>query len=73
VLRDFGEHGTIKEKYDVVTGSSDIAGLRFGYLSNEIGFGWTNAAFLVIYNELSPRAREEFLNACQCRAAAAGR
>ncbi len=56
VLRDFCEHGTIKEKYDVVTGSSELAaGLRFGYSSNEIGFGWTNAAFLVMYNDLTPK------------------
>jgi alpha,alpha-trehalase len=52
-LKDFVEHGTIKEKYDVVTGKSDpAAGLKFGYLSNEIGFGWTNAAFLLLLEKL---------------------
>jgi neutral trehalase len=65
-------HGTIKEKYDVVTGGSNLAaGLRFGYGSNEIGFGWTNAAFLVIYNELTPRAKFAFVSACNSPAAAA--
>jgi alpha,alpha-trehalase len=68
VLRDFGEHGTIKEKYDVVAGKSDLAaGLRFGYQSNEIGFGWTNAAFLVMESELSRGARAEV-----CAASTAG-
>jgi alpha,alpha-trehalase len=47
VVRDFDAHGTIVEKYDVQRGASDLAeGLRFGYTTNEIGFGWTNAAFL---------------------------
>ena len=47
VVEDFDAHGTIVEKYDVRRRSSDLgAGLRFGYTSNEIGFGWTNAAVL---------------------------
>ena len=53
VIRDFREHGTIKEKYDVVTAKSDLgAGLRFGYGSNEAGFGWTNAAVVLFADEL---------------------
>ena len=47
VVDDFIAHGTIVEKYDVRRRSSDLAaGLKFGYTSNEIGFGWTNAAVL---------------------------
>ena len=47
VADDFDAHGTIVEKYDVRRRSSDLgAGLRFGYTSNEAGFGWTNAAVL---------------------------
>ncbi|HJZ74245.1 MAG TPA: trehalase family glycosidase [Vicinamibacterales bacterium] len=47
VVDDFAAHGTIVEKYDVRRRSSDLgAGLRFGYTSNEVGFGWTNAAIL---------------------------
>jgi alpha,alpha-trehalase len=47
VVDDFAAHGTIVEKYDVRRRSSDLgAGLRFGYTSNEVGFGWTNAAVL---------------------------
>jgi len=70
VLRDFRDHGTIKEKYNVVTASSDVAGIRFGYDSNETGFGWTNAAFLVIYNDLSFCARRQFIAACESGAGA---
>jgi alpha,alpha-trehalase len=65
VSRDFAEHGTIKEKYDVVTAKSDLAaGIRFGYESNEAGFGWTNAAFLVLYDGLTPAGREQLTRAC---------
>jgi alpha,alpha-trehalase len=47
VVDDFDAHGTIVEKYDVRRRSSDLgAGLRFGYSSNQVGFGWTNAAVL---------------------------
>jgi alpha,alpha-trehalase len=65
VLRDFEAHGTIMEKYNVVTGKSNLgAEIKFGYTSNEIGFGWTNAAFLVLYDGLSPEARDRFLREC---------
>jgi alpha,alpha-trehalase len=47
VAKQFGEHGTIVEKYDVVRRESDVeAGIRFGYSGNQVGFGWTNGAFL---------------------------
>jgi alpha,alpha-trehalase len=47
VTKEFGEHGTIVEKYDVQRRESDVeAGIKFGYAANQIGFGWTNAAFL---------------------------
>jgi hypothetical protein len=35
---------------------SDVsAGIRFGYSSNEIGFGWTNAAFVELLAGLQAR------------------
>jgi alpha,alpha-trehalase len=37
--------GAIKEKYDVVNGTGELA-LRTGYKTNEIGFGWTNGVYL---------------------------
>ena len=47
VVKEFQEHGTIVEKYDVRRRESDVsAGIKFGYSSNEIGFGWTNAVVL---------------------------
>ncbi len=47
VLDIFETRKTIVEKYDVVPRSADVRpGLRFGYRSNEIGFGWTNGVFL---------------------------
>jgi alpha,alpha-trehalase len=56
VVHDFEEHGTIKEKFDVVTAKSNLAaGLKFGYTSNEAGFGWTNAAVVLFADELTER------------------
>jgi alpha,alpha-trehalase len=47
VVQQFERTGTIVEKYDVVRRQSALGtSLRFGYRSNEIGFGWTNAAVL---------------------------
>lgn len=58
ILKEFKEHNVIVEKYDVERRDSQIrSGLRFGYTSNEIGFGWTNAAFLELYAGLPRRQR----------------
>jgi alpha,alpha-trehalase len=63
VLREFGEHDTIVEKYDVERRTSSLGeGLRFGYASNEIGFGWTNAAFTELYAQLPPAGRAKVLH-----------
>jgi alpha,alpha-trehalase len=60
VLKEFIEHNVVVEKYDVVRRESEVsAGLRFGYSSNEIGFGWTNAAFTELYAELPPAEQEK--------------
>ena len=65
ILRDFDQHHTIKEKYDVVAGKSDLgAGVRFGYTSNEIGFGWTNAAFVLLWDELSDAGKRSLEARC---------
>ena len=64
VLGDFLTHGTIVEKYDVVRRSSDLSGdIHFGYSSNEVGFGWTNAAFTVLLDDLTPAERHKLLDA----------
>jgi alpha,alpha-trehalase len=59
VTKEFEEHGTIKEKYDVQRRESDVeAGIKFGYAANQIGFGWTNAAYLDLLAGLQPRTRK---------------
>jgi alpha,alpha-trehalase len=56
VLKEFVEHGAVFEKYDVERRESDVSpGLRFGYSSNEIGFGWTNGVFLELEAGLAAR------------------
>ena len=60
VTKEFEEHGTIVEKYDVRRRESDVeAGIRFGYAANQVGFGWTNAAYLDLLAglEKKPAAR----------------
>jgi alpha,alpha-trehalase len=47
LVEDFERRGTLLEKYDVERRTSAVAeGLRFGYTSNEVGFGWTNGVAL---------------------------
>jgi alpha,alpha-trehalase len=41
----FAADGTIREKYNVVTASAQVA-VSAGYTENVIGFGWTNAVYL---------------------------
>jgi alpha,alpha-trehalase len=56
VVDDFATRGAIVEKYDVQRRSSDLAsGLKFGYTSNEVSFGWTNAAILELLAGLNRR------------------
>jgi alpha,alpha-trehalase len=68
VLKEFREHGAVFEKYDVVKRESSVrAGLRFGYQSNEIGFGWTNAVFVELYENLSFAELRKGLGASEAR------
>jgi alpha,alpha-trehalase len=41
----FAADGTIREKYNMVTGNAQVA-VSAGYAQNVIGFGWTNAVYL---------------------------
>ena len=53
ILKEFAQHNTIVEKYDVARRESEVAGgIKFGYDYNVIGFGWTNAAFVELYAKL---------------------
>ena len=51
VNENFRRDGTIREKYNVVTRSSETK-VAVGYQSNVIGFGWTNGAFLALLHAL---------------------
>lgn len=60
ILKEFIEHGVIVEKYNVARRESDLAQeIKYGYSTNQIGFGWTNAAFVLMYASLSASEREE--------------
>jgi alpha,alpha-trehalase len=45
IATNFDRDHTIREKYDVVHGSSEL-NVTTGYKTNVVGFGWTNAAYL---------------------------
>jgi alpha,alpha-trehalase len=51
VLDNFARDGNIREKYDVVSDSSNIQ-LAEGYRDNIVGFGWTNGVFLELLHGL---------------------
>jgi alpha,alpha-trehalase len=53
VLENFTREGTIREKYNVVTRSSET-NVKAGYAVNVTGFGWTNAAFVELLHALPP-------------------
>lgn len=45
VETNYLREGTIREKYDVLTGSTTTQ-VTFGYKANGVGFGWTNGVYL---------------------------
>ena len=51
VAENFRRDGTIREKYNAVTRSSETR-VTAGYHMNIVGFGWTNGVFLVLLREL---------------------
>ncbi len=51
VAENFRRDGNIREKYNVVTRSSE-AHVELGYEMNVVGFGWTNAAFIELLHGL---------------------
>jgi len=62
VLTNYQRTGTIREKYNVVTGS-DEAPVLAGYHENLIGFGWTNGTFLALYHALPAEQQKKALAA----------
>jgi alpha,alpha-trehalase len=59
VAENFRRDHDIREKYNVVTRSSEVHA-EVGYHMNVVGFGWTNAAFLELLREL-PRTMVDHL------------
>jgi alpha,alpha-trehalase len=51
----FAADGTIREKYNVVAGNSNVK-VSTGYTTNEIGFGWTNAIYLKMKEVIEKQA-----------------
>ena len=51
VAENFQRDGTIREKYNAVTRSSETQ-VTAGYHMNIVGFGWTNGVFLELLHEL---------------------
>jgi alpha,alpha-trehalase len=63
VLQEFRKSGTLVEKYDVVRRRTDVTSrIHYGYRSNEAGFGWTNAVFGALFDELPEKQRQSLLN-----------
>ena len=58
VIENFQRDGTIREKYNVVTRSSESP-VTVGYQENVVGFGWTNGAFLELLHALPKDAVEK--------------
>jgi alpha,alpha-trehalase len=62
LLQEFTRYGSLEEKYDVVRRSAVVdKALRYGYHSNEAGFGWTNAVFTALFDELAPAEQQNIL------------
>jgi len=56
LAEDLARRGSLVEKYDVERRSSETTGLvRFGYITNEVGFGWTNGVALELMADLDAR------------------
>jgi alpha,alpha-trehalase len=57
ILQNFLTDGTIREKYNVVSGSANVA-VATGYKSNVVGFGWTNGVYLQMQDLLTHKSRQ---------------
>jgi alpha,alpha-trehalase len=58
IVENFRRDHTIREKYNVVTRSSETR-IVAGYAQNVIGFGWTNGVFLELLHESSPETNSQ--------------
>jgi alpha,alpha-trehalase len=58
VDRSLADDGTIREKYNMVSGNADVK-VSAGYSDNVIGFGWTNGVYLKLRQLLDTTTRDE--------------
>jgi alpha,alpha-trehalase len=57
ILQNFLADATIREKYDVVSGSANVA-IATGYKANIVGFGWTNGVYLQMNDLLTHQSKQ---------------
>ncbi len=55
IEQNFAADRTIREKYNVVSGSANVA-VAAGYKQNVVGFGWTNATYVLLHDLLTHSA-----------------
>jgi alpha,alpha-trehalase len=60
VQENFLRDGTIREKYNALNRSTEVD-ITAGYQSNVVGFGWTNASFIVLLHQLAPEDQNRIL------------
>ncbi|KAG0146745.1 hypothetical protein CROQUDRAFT_43855 [Cronartium quercuum f. sp. fusiforme G11] len=60
ILKVWLKTDQIWEKYNLIK-RNEIVNLKFGYDTNEIGFGWTNAVFTRLYDYLPIEERKKIL------------
>ncbi len=63
ILQNFEHDSTIREKYNVVSGSANVE-VAAGYKANVVGFGWTNGVYLEM-NDLLAHQREKVAGSFQ--------
>ncbi len=60
VQQEYRKSGNIDEKYDVVRRASKLDGeIHYGYSTNEAGFGWTNAVYGMLYDQLDSASQKK--------------
>jgi alpha,alpha-trehalase len=57
IRQNFEHDGTIREKYNVVSGSANVE-VATGYKSNVVGFGWTNGVYLEMNDLLTNKKNQ---------------
>jgi alpha,alpha-trehalase len=57
ILQNFLADATIREKYNVVSGSANVA-IATGYKANVVGFGWTNGVYLQMDDLLTHQSKQ---------------